>query len=85
MSWKDFVLSKYISPREGSFTIRPDVDLIQCSAAVEETLRKPGLSPADFKWCEWALSSSGGKVQVWKLDVAMSLPVTLYAVQHGNM
>jgi hypothetical protein len=30
----------------------PDVDLIQCSPAVEETLQKPGLSPADFKWCE---------------------------------
>jgi hypothetical protein len=64
MSWREFIDSKYVPPREGSFSIRPDVDLIQCSAAVEETLQKPGLSPADFKWCEWALSSSGGKVQV---------------------
>lgn len=37
-----------------------------CPASVVEELKKPQLSSDDVKWCEWAVSKSGGGVVVGK-------------------
>lgn len=39
---------------------------IICSAAMQNKLAAPQLPKADFDWCQWALSSSGGGVMVGK-------------------
>ena len=37
-----------------------------CPPEVETALKLPRLTPKQQKWCQWALSSSGGRVVVGK-------------------
>jgi hypothetical protein len=65
VSWKEFV-STPLRPHnaKSDIYIAPGVNLVQCSKEVNEELTKPILPKEDYEWCEWALSSSGGKVKV---------------------
>ena len=79
MSWKKFVDSPYRAPpaQVNAFSSASAgvavQQLIQCGADVQQALQKPGLSTTDFKWCEWALSASGGRVVVSTATVFLLL------------
>ena len=66
VSWKEFLNTKFDPPAigDGGIKLSPDIKLNICGPEVQAALKKPGLSPADYQWCEWALSSSGGQVVV---------------------
>lgn len=65
MSWSSFVHSGYVSPTNKFDVPAAEEQILQqCDAEILKELAKPGLSDADYRWCEWALSSSGGNVQV---------------------
>jgi hypothetical protein len=63
MSWKDFAKIPYI-PEPKRFGNLTALGLNRCPQSIVEALKKPGLSNEDYKWCQWALSSEGGNVQV---------------------
>lgn len=68
MSWSDFTALPFNEHFEKSED-RPKIvqkTLKTCSADVENRLSKPRLNDEEFKWCRWALSSSGGQVVVGK-------------------
>ena len=65
VAWSEFIkLPKASMMEADKFNIPSDLNLIECSSDVEQALKKPGLSEQDYRWCEWALSPSGGAVQV---------------------
>lgn len=65
VGWKDFVQTKHNKPGNSKATEAvSSTDLIVCNANVVRALQRPGLSTADYQWCEWALNPNGGSVVV---------------------
>jgi len=68
LSWADFVsLPAPTSSTPNPLRIHSSVDKFRCSTKIIDSLSAP-LSSADHDWCVWALSPSGGKVQVSPLN-----------------
>jgi hypothetical protein len=71
-AWKEFVELPLKKPAtKDKFTVGNDIEMIQCSPAIERALLKPGLSQQDYTWCEWALSPGGGGVKVRAYHAAL--------------
>jgi cytoskeletal protein RodZ len=81
-SWKEFAAGQLT--KSGKHVTPPDVSgLFQCPSNIVEALRKPKLSDEDIKWCQWALSPTGGGVKVCRLRIVEKhalLAVTHYLV-----
>lgn len=90
IEWKDFVHRKHNKPeRNQDIEAVNSADLIVCNSNIVHALQKPGLSAADYQWCEWALSSKGGKVVVssvalWPLVPAASWMTTYSSCPVGG-
>ena len=77
ISWRSFVTIENQVPDQNSNLMTDSVakqtSLLICGSSLVDSLAKPGLSDADYKWCQWALSSSGGRVQVGLLFTPSTL------------
>lgn len=78
VSWNDFVKTDLGQSQRTSSSIYSDVNLIQCSANMEQALQRPGLSTEDFKWCQWTLDPKGGNVQVRVMIKESAVVSTVY-------
>jgi hypothetical protein len=66
IAWNDFLRLPqlhYDESDRNQFNVLNQT-LKYCSNEIEFNLKKPMLSEEKFKWCQWALSSGGGGVQV---------------------
>jgi hypothetical protein len=68
MSWGDFVSLPFTQVNKANLVFnQPDTSsLFICPDDIVKTLKRQKLSLEDIEWCKWALSPTGGKVQVGK-------------------
>jgi hypothetical protein len=68
MSWGDFVSLPFNQVNKANLVFnQPDTSsLFVCPDDIVKTLKRQKLSLEDIEWCKWALSPTGGKVQVGK-------------------
>lgn len=70
MSWNKFISVKneypIRNPAQLNEALASRINLHFCGDDLVKSLKTPALSESDYKWCQWALSSKGGNVQVRK-------------------